>query len=52
VTIEGRAAEDGVDGLLSPLGHDLRSPLNAIIGFSDFLLLEAFLDREMRGSMA
>ena len=30
----------GVDALLSGLGHDLRSPLNAIIGFSDLLLLE------------
>ena len=53
MTIEGRAVEGGVNVLLSALGHDLRSPLNVIIGFSDLLLLlETFLDREMRGSMA
>jgi protein-histidine pros-kinase len=40
VTVEGRAVEGGVDALLSTLGHDLRSPLNAIIGFSDLLRLE------------
>jgi signal transduction histidine kinase len=28
------------DGLVVRMGHDLRSPLNAIIGFSDLLLLE------------
>jgi signal transduction histidine kinase len=29
-----------VDGLVVRMGHDLRSPLSAIIGFSDLLLLE------------
>jgi signal transduction histidine kinase len=29
-----------VDGLVVRMGHDLRSPLTAIIGFSDLLLLE------------
>jgi protein-histidine pros-kinase len=31
---------NGPDALLSALGHDLRSPLNVIIGFNDLLLLE------------
>jgi signal transduction histidine kinase len=29
-----------VEGLVARMGHDLRSPLTAIIGFSDLLLLE------------
>jgi protein-histidine pros-kinase len=29
-----------IDALIAEMGHELRSPLNAIIGFSDLLLLE------------
>src|SRR5918994_6943713 len=35
----GRLAER-LDGLVSSMGHDLRTPLNVIIGFTDLLLME------------
>jgi signal transduction histidine kinase len=35
----GRVVE-GLDGVMTGMGHELRSPLNVIIGFSDLLLME------------
>lgn len=38
--MSGGRVLDRLDGLVAGMGHELRSPLNVIIGFSDLLLME------------
>jgi signal transduction histidine kinase len=37
---EGGRVVEGLDGVMTGMGHELRAPLHVIIGFSDLLLME------------